>query len=353
MNVTHPFRWRILVWSFLVLSGACIGTLLLQQLAEHLEWSGQLPWILALLIALVLSIVITIRLTWQSRELTISIASRSLHHAERQTHALHGTTYAEAAVEWSRSLRTLQDSFLESQSEARKQYSALVELMSMMARAVDERATFLRGHSERVSQYAGEIAREMQLDSAQVDRVRLSGLVHDIGNIGVDDSIMTKDLPLSPEEFEIVKAHTVKGASILRPIEALNDLIPGIELHHEALDGRGYPYGLQGDQVPMLARVIAVADTFDALTTNRPYQHAHTPEQALQIIKNLAGKRLDPEAVEALLAVYERGEIKIQRFTIKRPIAPQPAETPAPAVAGAPVATPPQNEIATLERTRV
>jgi putative nucleotidyltransferase with HDIG domain len=314
MNVTHPFRWRILVWSFLVLSGACIGTLLLQQLAEQLEWSGQLPWILALLIALVLSIVITIRLTWQSRELTISIASRSLHHAERQTHALHGTTYAEAAVEWSRSLRTLQDSFLESQSEARKQYSALVELMSMMARAVDERATFLRGHSERVSQYAGEIAREMQLDSAQVDRVRLSGLVHDIGNIGVDDSIMTKDLPLSPEEFEIVKAHTVKGASILRPIEALNDLIPGIELHHEALDGSGYPYGLRGDEIPIMARIIAVADAFDAMTTARPYQSAMDPNYVLEVLERLSSKRYDGCVVKALATLVKRETIVVKNL---------------------------------------
>jgi HD-GYP domain-containing protein (c-di-GMP phosphodiesterase class II) len=130
-------------------------------------------------------------------------------------------------------------------------------------------------------------------------------------------------------------------------------MLPGIELHHEALDGRGYPYGLQGDQIPLLARVIAVADTFDALTTNRPYQQAHTPEQALQIIRNLAGKRLDPQAVEALLAVYGRGEIKIQRFTIKRPIAPQSAGTPAPVVAAATVVTPASGEIATLERTRV
>jgi HD-GYP domain-containing protein (c-di-GMP phosphodiesterase class II) len=130
-------------------------------------------------------------------------------------------------------------------------------------------------------------------------------------------------------------------------------MLPGIELHHEALDGRGYPYGLQGDQVPMLARVIAVADTFDALTTNRPYQQAHTPDQALQIIKNLAGKRLDPQAVEALLAVYGRGEIKIQRFTIRRPIAPQSAETPATVVAAATVVTPAPGEIAPLERTRV
>jgi HD-GYP domain-containing protein (c-di-GMP phosphodiesterase class II) len=154
---------------------------------------------------------------------------------------------------------------------------------------------------------------------------------------------------LTEEEFEVMKTHTTKGANILRPVTQLAEMLPGIELHHEALDGRGYPYGLKGDQIPLLARVIAVADTFDALTTNRPYQQAHTPDQALQIIKNLAGKRLDPAAVAALLSVYERGEIKIQRFTIKRPIVqpqPQPA---APSVA---VATAPQ-ENPTLERSRV
>jgi HD-GYP domain-containing protein (c-di-GMP phosphodiesterase class II) len=134
----------------------------------------------------------------------------------------------------------------------------------------------------------------------------------------------------------------------------LAEMLPGIELHHEALDGRGYPYGLKGDQIPLLARVIAVADTFDALTTNRPYQKAHTPEQALQIIQNLAGKRLDPEAVAALMAVYARGEIKIQRFTIQRPVAPAPTAAPVadePAAATSPAVL--AAGTSTLERTRV
>jgi HD-GYP domain-containing protein (c-di-GMP phosphodiesterase class II) len=124
-------------------------------------------------------------------------------------------------------------------------------------------------------------------------------------------------------------------------------MLPGIELHHEALDGRGYPYGLKGDQIPLLARVIAVADTFDALTTNRPYQHAHTPEEALKIIHSLAGKRLDPETIAALVAVYERGEIRIQRISIKRPVAADAAANVPPA---APVR--PDAEVANLERTR-
>ena len=127
-------------------------------------------------------------------------------------------------------------------------------------------------------------------------------------------------------------------------------MLPGIELHHEALDGRGYPYGLKGDQIPELARVIAVADTFDALTTNRPYQQAHTPEEALKIIQNLSGKRLDPVPVAALMAVYERGEIRIQRVAIKRPVASAPASN---VPTAASTSAPPDSEPVNLERTRV
>src|SRR5438445_7442722 len=100
-----------------------------------------------------------------------------------------------------------------------------------------------------------------------------------------------------------MKTHTTKGANILRPVSQLKEMLPGIELHHEALAGRGYPYGLQGDQIPLLARVIAVADTFDALTTNRPYQRAYEPPQRLRIIQGRVGQPLDPKAAAPLSAV--------------------------------------------------
>ena len=167
--------------------------------------------------------------------------------------------------------------------------------------------------------------------------------------------ILKKPGALTNEEFAVMKMHTTKGANLVRQVAQLKEMIPGIELHHESLDGRGYPHGLKDEQIPLLPRIIAVADTFDALTTNRPYQKEHTPEQALQIIQNLAGKRLDPEAVKSLLAVYGRGEIRIQRFTIKRPIA-QPAAAPIPvAPEPIPVATPEvmAAETTALERTRV
>jgi len=192
----------------------------------------------------------------------------------------------------------------------------------------------------------------MNLPPAFMETLRISAQLHDVGKIGIEDHILKKPGALTEEEFEVMKTHTTKGANILRPVTQLAEMLPGIELHHEALDGRGYPYGLKGDQIPLLPRVIAVADTFDALTTNRPYQQAHTPEQTLQIIKNLAGKRLDPDAVKALLAVYERGEIRIQRFTIKRPVAVPVPGAPASVVAAA--ASPaPATETTGLERTRV
>ena len=184
--------------------------------------------------------------------------------------------------------------------------------IQMLAGAVDEKDPYTRGHSDRVTRYSLLIAKEMNEPPEFLETLQVSAQLHDVGKIGIEDHILKKPGALTQEEFEVMKTHTTKGANILRPVTQLAEMLPGIELHHEALDGRGYPYGLQGDQIPLLARVIAVADTFDALTTNRPYQQAHTPEQALQIIKNLAGKRLDPVAVAALLAVYERGEIKIQ-----------------------------------------
>jgi len=228
--------------------------------------------------------------------------------------------------------------------------------IQMLAGAVDEKDPYTRGHSDRVTRYSLLIAKQMDLPPTFLETLRISAQLHDVGKIGIEDHILKKPGALTAEEFEVMKTHTTKGANILRPVTQLAEMLPGIELHHEALDGRGYPYGLQGDQIPLLARVIAVADTFDALTTNRPYQKEHTLEQALQIIKNLAGKRLDPTAAEALFAICARGDIKIQRFTIKRPVASAPAAVAASAAAGAaPVAAPAPlaADTTVLERTRV
>jgi HD-GYP domain-containing protein (c-di-GMP phosphodiesterase class II) len=116
---------------------------------------------------------------------------------------------------------------------------------------------------------------------------------------------------LTPEEFELMKQHPVKGANIIRPVAKLREMIPGIELHHEALDGHGYPYGLKGEEIPIMARIIAVADTLDAMTTNRPYQVAMDLGAALERIRSLQVKKFDPIVVDALFKAVESGRLKL------------------------------------------
>ena len=204
--------------------------------------------------------------------------------------------------------------FVEDLKRAAEENKALfMGSIQMLAGAVDEKDPYTRGHSDRVTKYSLMIGKEMGLDPEFLETLRISAQLHDVGKIGIEDRILKKPGALTPEEFEIMKTHTTKGANILRPVPQLREMLPGIELHHESLNGRGYPYGLKGGEIPLLARVIAVADTFDALTTNRPYQKAHDSVDALSIINNLSGQRLDPDAVTALLAVYYRGEISIQK----------------------------------------
>lgn len=183
--------------------------------------------------------------------------------------------------------------------------------IQMLAGAVDEKDPYTRGHSDRVTKYSLLIAKEMGLNEEFLEILRVSAQLHDVGKIGIEDRILKKPGALTAEEFEVMKTHTTKGANILRSVAQLKEMIPGIELHHESLDGRGYPHGYKGDQIPLLPRVIAVADTFDALTTNRPYQQAHDCDSALRIIASLSGKRLDPTAVAALNAIIQRGEIQV------------------------------------------
>jgi putative nucleotidyltransferase with HDIG domain len=185
--------------------------------------------------------------------------------------------------------------------------------IQMLAGAVDEKDPYTRGHSDRVTKYSVLIAKELGTPEDFQEIVRVSAQLHDVGKIGIEDRILKKPGALTAEEFEIMKTHTTKGANILRSVAQLKEMIPGIELHHESLDGRGYPHALKGDEIPLLPRIIAVADTFDALTTNRPYQQAHDCEDALRIIHSISGKRLDSKAVAALQAIYERGEIRVPR----------------------------------------
>jgi putative nucleotidyltransferase with HDIG domain len=185
--------------------------------------------------------------------------------------------------------------------------------IQMLAGAVDEKDPYTRGHSDRVTKYSVMIAKELGMPGEEVEKIRIAAQLHDVGKIGIEDRILKKPGALTPEEYEVMKSHTVRGANILRSVEQLREMIPGIELHHESMDGKGYPYGLKGTEIPLTARIISVADTFDAMTTNRPYQTAHEPEYAIKIITTLSKNRLDPQVVGALTRIFERGELRVQR----------------------------------------
>ena len=321
----------------------------------EMQRTGRLLALLVVLLSVGVSIFAARRITNPLHVLTESSRALARGDFSQRVHLWSRTEIGELAQTFNTMSEEL-ERFVEDLKRAADENRALfMGSIQMLAGAVDEKDPYTRGHSDRVTRYSLLIAKEMNLPQTFMETLQISAQLHDVGKIGIEDHILKKPGALTEEEFEVMKTHTTKGANILRPVTQLAEMLPGIELHHEALDGRGYPYGLKGDQIPLLARVIAVADTFDALTTNRPYQQAHTPDQALQIIQNLAGKRLDPGAVAALLAVYERGEIRIQRFTIKRPIA-APAAQPKPAgvaVAAAAATAGPTPETAPLERTRV
>jgi len=316
----------------------------------EMQRTARLLALLAVLLSIGVSIFAARRITNPLQILTQSSRALARGDFSQRVHLWSRTEIGELAETFNTMSQELEQ-FVEDLKRAAEENRALfLGSIQMLAGAVDEKDPYTRGHSDRVTRYSLMIGKELNLDAAFMETLQISAQLHDVGKIGIEDRILKKPGALTAEEFEVMKTHTTKGANILRPVTQLAEMLPGIELHHEALDGRGYPYGLTGEQIPLLARVIAVADTFDALTTNRPYQHAHTPEEALKIIQNLAGKRLDPVPVAALLAVYGRGEIRIQRIAIKRTVAADPAASAPPA---APPVTIPAAEAATLERTPV
>lgn len=220
--------------------------------------------------------------------------------------------------------------FIEDLKRAAEENRALfMNSIQMLAGAVDEKDPYTRGHSDRVTKYSVTLAKELGLPEADVEKIRIAAQLHDVGKIGIEDAVLKKPGALTPDEYEIMKTHTSKGANILRSVEQLKEMLPGIELHHESLDGRGYPYGLRGDQIPLMARIITVADTFDAMTTNRPYQAAMEPEYVIKRIKALVGTKFDPEVVTALESGFAKGVIRTRKTNSYAPDDTQDVAAPA------------------------
>ncbi|MFA5147080.1 MAG: HD domain-containing phosphohydrolase [Candidatus Omnitrophota bacterium] len=196
-----------------------------------------------------------------------------------------------------------------------REHRIFIHTAIALAAAIDARDPYTHGHTERVTNYCLAIAKE--LDGVPEmgryknfrETLQIAALLHDVGKIGIPDYILNKSSKLTPEEFEEVKKHSIIGATILNPIKELGDVVREVRAHQECYDGSGYPDGLKGSDIPLIARIIAVADAFDAMTSNRPYRRKKEIEEALQELKRVSGTQFDPVIVSAFLLAFEKGNI--------------------------------------------
>ena len=187
-----------------------------------------------------------------------------------------------------------------------------VETVTALAEAVEKRDPYTGGHLHRVVAYSVLLGRELGLEAEALEELALGATLHDIGKIGVPDHVLLKPAKLDDEEARIMQRHTVDGAEIVGTLESLRDIVPIVRSHHERMDGRGYPDGLTGDRIPLKARIVAVADTFDAMTTSRPYRKALTPAVAAAEIVRHAGVQHCPNVVAAFRTLFGA-----ERFTVE------------------------------------
>jgi len=205
--------------------------------------------------------------------------------------------------------------FSELEEELNKKYRLFIHTTISLAAAIDAKDHYTHGHTARVTELSLKIAHKIIdkdkkiLNHKMLEHLQIASLLHDIGKIGVPESILNKEGPLNEDEKAKMQEHPALGSTILDPIDELEDAILGVKYHHEKYDGSGYPEGLKGEQIPFIAAIIAVADTFDAMTTDRPYRKALSKDQAAGEIERASGEQFNPKVVHAFVDLYKKGEI--------------------------------------------
>jgi len=227
---------------------------------------------------------------------------------------------------------------VESRTAAIRQREEEIAMRLLAAAGIRDEET--GSHVRRIGLFSAAVGQALGWSAGRIADIRVAAPMHDIGKIGMDQNILTKPGVLTPEEFTILKTHTTRGAEMLRPVSEFADLLAGVELHHESMDGSGYPYGLKGDQIPLMARIISVADTFDAMTHDRTYQDAMEGAYALRIIRTMAGKKFDERAVEAFCRAYSAGLVVLPKRREAKS-GQKPGQKPEPVVESLPAGPPP------------
>jgi len=214
-------------------------------------------------------------------------------------------------------IESLQDRIEEIKDLYYKEHRVFVHTAIALATAIDARDPYTHGHTERVTRYCLAVSEELrEIPEARSyknfkETLHISALLHDVGKIGVPDAILNKTSELTKKEFEEVKKHPTIGATILSPIRELSDVAKEVKYHQERYDGKGYPDSLKGSEIPLIARIIAVCDAYDAITTDRPYRKKETPEVAIGHIRSGSGTQFDPIVVSAFLLAYEKGKVSV------------------------------------------
>ena len=217
-------------------------------------------------------------------------------------------------VFYERELQQLQN-LVQLAQEKQNNGNNILGTIHALAATVDAKDHYTYGHSEKVAKYATAIAQELGYSQDSLESVRVAALLHDIGKIGVPDHLLGKSRPLSPKEWEVMRSHPDLGVAILKHIDAIKDCLVAVLHHHERYDGSGYPAGLKGENIPLNARILAVADAYDAMTSERPYRRGKmTCEQALSELTRCAGKQFDPRVVEVLASLFKEPKLVEMRF---------------------------------------
>ena len=266
--------------------------------------------LIAAVLALVIGFFFADQLTRPVRELAAGAQRIAAGDFSRRVRVPGRTELGELGSSFNQMTDQIERFIGDLQRSAEENRELFLGTVKALAAAIDGKDPYTRGHSERVSRFAVATAQALRLPEDEIEKIRVSALLHDVGKIGIDDRVLKKPAALTDDEFEIMKTHPQKGFKIMSQIPAMRDFLPGMYMHHEMMNGEGYPQGLRGDQIPIQARIVSVADTFDAMTTERPYQRAMDLGAALTRLKSFVGTRYDAGVVAAFVAACEAGKIR-------------------------------------------
>jgi len=282
------------------------------EMRRQTFWWGLLMVVLSVVIGFLAAKAITYPIDLLTRTAR-SIAQRDF---TQRAEISSRTEIGELAATFNQMVEDIQRYISNLKMASEQNHKLFMDSIEMIAAAVDAKDPYTKGHSGRVAQFSVVLARELGLPEEEVDKIRISAILHDVGKIGIEDRVLKKPGILTNEEFEIMKRHTVMGYEIVRQVKQLTEMLPGIRWHHEALSGRGYPDGVEGDELPLMVRIISVADTFDAITTDRPYHAAAEFTKALEILRKHTGTKYDPIVVDALDSAVAKGSLA--KFGMRR-----------------------------------